>query len=57
MVCRHALRKVFARVMLTLFSRVELGDRTVIAHDARPDFTARALGLSFRVDLVHIVSI
>ncbi len=44
-ICRHAFRKVFARVVLALFSRVELGNGAMIAHDARPDFARLALGV------------
>lgn len=56
-ICRHAFRKVLARVVLALFSRVELGNGAMIAHDARPDFAAGALGLKFIGLVVHRVEI
>jgi hypothetical protein len=56
-ICRHAFRKMLTRVVLALFSRVELGNGAVIAHDARPDFATGALRLEFIRLVVHRVQI
>ena len=53
-ISRDAFREMLARIVLALFSRVELRNRTMISHHARPNFTGRTLGLLVEVEKVHI---
>lgn len=52
-ISRDAFREMLARVVFALLSHVELRNRTVISHHARPNFTGRALCLRVNVEKVH----